>query len=490
MNVGIYYFRSLFSQSACSLSSGKLSDYLTNKGYITNIGLLKIDDFSWNAKYLNQIKKNNIIIYKTNYKDFEYGVRFFENIKNLYPNKKIFLTGPFSNLNEKEIKRKYKYIDGIFDIQNKNDIDMYLNEEQKLNNKPTIIYGIDRELEFMEKGSYINLEASVGCIYNCAFCHINILKYPKEEIEVEKLVDEIDFLVNKMNKKYLIFNDSVFWKGTIDNDRIYKIIKLIKRKQIKFYFMIYLSLSVKIPNELLDELISIGLVRVFFGVENISEDFQKNNNKYISSEKSLKFMELLKNKNVTYHIGFILFSPETIYNDLLLNIKFIYNIKKLIRPGMLVEKMRILPNSKKANMLKYSKLKIDQAYNYSFMDNKVEKCYNLLFEFYNKINIRYFEHFFTSIDLAIGILKREKKDKYYENEIKNYYKVLNNVNEVLYKIIDKMFKTFKYNEEDVVSLFDLYSLAEVNYINFVNKLKENDNYIYLMLPHGKEDLNV
>ena len=42
--VGIFYFRSLYSQSAASLSVGKFSDYLLNRGYKTNIYLLKNDD--------------------------------------------------------------------------------------------------------------------------------------------------------------------------------------------------------------------------------------------------------------------------------------------------------------------------------------------------------------------------------------------------------------------------------------------------------------
>ena len=38
--IGICYFRSLYSQSACSLSVSKVSDYLLNRGYETNLFLL------------------------------------------------------------------------------------------------------------------------------------------------------------------------------------------------------------------------------------------------------------------------------------------------------------------------------------------------------------------------------------------------------------------------------------------------------------------
>ena len=214
MNVGIYYFRSLYSQSVSSLSVGKFSDFLLTKGYNVKLGILKNYDFTYNREQLKSILSNDIIIYKTNYKDFEYGIRFFKSLKEMYPEKEIYITGPFANLNEKRIKSKYSFIKEIFNMQ---DIEMiekiFPTIEEKIVRKNTIVYGIDREIEYKERGKYINLEASTGCIYNCSFCHVNILKYPKNTVAIDKLIDEIDFLVNKMGKKYLIFNDSVFWKN-------------------------------------------------------------------------------------------------------------------------------------------------------------------------------------------------------------------------------------------------------------------------------------
>ncbi len=491
MNIGIFYYRSLYSQSICSLSVGKFSDFLLNRGYNVKLGVLKIDDFVYNRTQINNILANDIIIYKTNYKDFEYGIRFFKNLKEIYPNKEIYITGPFANLNANRIKESYKFINGIFNMQDIETIEKIFPtlKEQKVE-KSTVVYGIDREIEYLEKGKYINLEASTGCIYNCAFCHVNILKYPKNTIEVDRLVNEIDFLVNKMGKKYLIFNDSVFWKNNGDTDRLLKIIKEIKNRNIRFNFMIYLSITNKIPIELLDKLKTIGLIRVFFGVENISNKFQISNNKYVSETDTKKFIKILESRNITYHIGFILFSYETIYEDLLLNLNFLREIGKLFRPGILVEKMRILPGTKNSEILYNSLEKIDQAYNYKIKDERVEKCYNLICEYFKNINIRYFEHFFSSVNIAIAILKNYGLNDEFKNEIERYYTVLNEVNEKIYKILNEMFINFKYTETDVKILFDLYSKAEFMHIMFTQKLKEIVPDIFKMLPHGKEDINI
>ena len=490
MKVGIFYFRSLYSQSACSLSVGKFSDMLLNRGYNVELGILKNDDYAYNRKELKKILENDIIIYKTNYKDFEYGIRFFKNIKEKYADKKIYLTGPFANLNKERIEKKYDFIQDIINMQDINEIDNAFPIIGNTIKKDTVICGIDREMEYLEKGKYINLEASTGCIYNCAFCHINILNYKNETIEVNTIIDEIDFLVNKMHKNYLIFNDSVFWKNEKDTVRILQIVDKIKKRNIKFYFMIYLSLTSKIPIDLLDKLKEIGLIRVFFGVENVSKNFQTNNNKYISEKDTKDFIKLLEDRDITYHIGFILFSYDTVYDELFLNLHFLKDIKKLFRPGIIVEKMRILPKSKNEQILYECNDKIDQSYNYIIKDSKVQKAYELTREYFQNINIRNFEHFFSSTNIAICMLKREKLEKMFKEEIDNYYETLDYTNREIYEILNRIYLSLKYIDTDISKLLDLYSNAETMYINFTQKLSVIAPEIFMSLPHGKEELNI
>ena len=487
--VGICYFRSLYSQSACSLSMGKFSDYLLNRGYRTSLFLLKNDDHISFIKNYENIIKNDIIIYKTNYKDFEYGIRLFKNIL-LNTNKKLYLTGPFAIMNRKKILEKYSFVEEIFDVQDRESIDLIFNDLGKKEKKDSVICGIDRELEKKEKGHYINLESSTGCIYNCAFCHIKLMNYEKTEKNMKLVVEEIEQLQKKLGKKYFIFNDSVFWKSEKDNGRIEEFINLIKEKKIKIYFMIYLSLTIKISDKLLEKLRDVGLIRVFFGVENISTSFSINNHKYISSSDTEKFIDKLENLNISYHIGFMLFSRRTKYEELKENIDFLYKIKKLFRPGMLVEKMRILPNSEDSNNLFEDESRIDQAYNYIIEDGKVEVYYHLINRLFSNINIRNFEQFFSGIKIGLTILKREKFYSKYEELEKKYQITLHCINNGIYEILLDKLENLELDNYDIEKIENLYSIAESNYIEFMHYLKKNNNEIYETIPHGTEDLNV
>ena len=173
-----------------------------------------------------------------------------------------------------------------------------------------------------------------------------------------------------------------------------------------------------------------------------------------------------------------------------MNLKFLKDIKKLFRPGIIVEKMRILPQSKNENVLYESNDIIDKAYNYKIKDNKVQKAYELTIDFFKNIKIRNFEHFFSSINIAICMIKREKLEKEFEKEFHYYDKTLELINEEIFKILDRMYLNLEYLAEDIKTLLDLYSKAELMYINFTEKLKDISPDIFDSLPHGKEDLNI
>ena len=485
-SIGICYFRSLFSQSACSLSVGKFSHFLLNRGYNTNLYLLEKNNYVELINNIDSILKNDMIIYKTNYKDFEYGIRLFENIIKK-SNKPFYLIGPFSIMNKNSIKEKYSFITDVIDIQD-NNIEKIFDIIGPRISKETIISGVDRELEFKEKGRYINVEASTGCIYNCAFCHINLIGYRKSTKEITLLINEIEELYYRLGKRYFIFNDSVFWKNNDDNERIELFVKLLKQKNIRINFMIYLSLTNKIDNELLEKLKSVGLIRVFFGVENISKDFMTLNHKYTSKDDTINFIKILNNLNISYHIGFILLSRETKFDDIKENIDFLYQIRKLFRPGILVEKMRILPSSTSSQYLYYDNSKIDQAYNYHMIDSKVEEYYTVINDLFKNINIRNFEQFFSGINLSLAILK-DRNINIYDYE-KKYNKTLDIINNGVYEILINELNKLVVSSSDVEKLMDLYSIAENNYFDYMNYLKNENQKVYEMIPHGQERMNV
>ena len=178
-----YYFRSLYSQSACSFSVGKASKYLLDNGYSTEIRLLHTDDYAVNMQAFDGIDEYDIIVYKANYKDFNYGIELFRAIKNRYPNISLYITGPFCVLNQERITSKYDFVDKVINIQTTCHIsETFPTLDGGDVAKSTVIGEIDRQVEATEMGTYVNLEASSGCVNRCNFCHIYLLpslhKYP------------------------------------------------------------------------------------------------------------------------------------------------------------------------------------------------------------------------------------------------------------------------------------------------------------------------
>ena len=152
--------------------------------------------------------------------------------------------------------------------------------------------------------------------------------------------------------------------------------------------------------------------------------------------------------------------------------------------------MRILQNSKDSKCLYVDKNKTDQAYNYRIDDPKAEKFYVIINQLFSNTNIRNFEQFFSGIKIALTIIKRENLISNYIDYEKKYNDNLYLVNKNMYVILTGLLKKLELSEDEVIEIKRLYSKAEVNYIEFMNYLKNNNRNIYETIPHGTEDLNV
>ncbi len=490
MKVSILYFRSLYSQSASSLSSAKFSADLLSKGYDTYINLLSKTDYYKNLDGFKNLEQADIIVYKTNFKDFEIGINIVKNLWEKDNSRPIYLAGPFALLNEQSIVEKYPFIKAIINFERPETYSKYFEIIGEPINKPTLIAGVDRQIEHQEKGYYVNLESGSGCVNKCNFCHINLLGYPFRIYDVKNVVDEMEQLNKKLGKRYFIFNDSIFYRGSADRKRILDFCEEIKKRNLHIYFYIYLSLYPMIPQDLLMALKEVGLIRVFFGIESVTQDFQENNPKKVTSDSSDNFMQLLKDNNISYHIGFMLFHPDEKYESVLINLKYLLKINKMHRIGVILEKMRIVPKSPNCDILEYNPTQIDQAYNYHFKYQNTEQLFNLYNAFFKNIDIRSFEQFFTGFDIARTVLVREGKQQKYATEIQTTLDLLTQVNQELYALCEYIYnnKTFDGAHKD--RLLKLYAVAQMNYCGFIDKLKAQDFEIFNMLPHGKEELNI
>jgi len=77
-----------------------------------------------------------------------------------------------------------------------------------------------------------------------------------------------------------------------------------------------------ITRESIDVLDELGLFRVFLGVENASENGLRNLNRKQTIDQSLTALEILNDFDVHLSFNLLMFEPDTIMDDLLVNLRF------------------------------------------------------------------------------------------------------------------------------------------------------------------------
>lgn len=484
LRIGLLYFRSLYSQSINSLTVDKIYSALKYKNVSVKQFLLMKENHYLNFKASNEMNDVDVIIYKVNYQDFEYGIRFIKGIaqKN---DVAIILIGPFACLNKERIMEKYPFVTNVYSPM---ELNLYLS---KLVKEPIDAIRCGAKYRQVDEiGRYANIEYSSGCIYKCSFCHIPLSGGVVFVRSAEDVVEEIEYLNEKYLKKYFIFNDSIFWKGKKDTKFINEFCNLIREKKLKVYFMIYLALGSNIPQDLLIRLKEAGLVRVFFGVENITDDFQSHNPKKVSRDLSEKFMDRLENLDISYHIGFMIFYPQLKFENILVNLNYLKEHNKMFRLGIIREKMRIIPNSTHSQLLFEKKDKVDQAYNYNFLDSRVDSIYEAYCSLIESISYRSFESFFTNLDLLNSMLCHDKKEGLIDDLIDSFADFKTDVNNRLYHIFENIYMGDDI-EQNISILHDIYSDSEFYYLEYLNQIKIRSLEDYLAnIPHGKEEANV
>lgn len=411
MAIQLIAYRSLLSQSAASLTLGSLGAYLRSKEFDVRFSLWTKNDLR-NAIEIQRTREPLIIIAKPNFKDHEEMLPLLYALKNGNIANRIFLCGPFAALNAKSILEKNLWIDGI--IMNaveetaatllasmNTSCDTWdLECAGGIWRDPTTqlctVYKVrvpqlsmddlpfsTRDIERCEKGAFVNIEASRGCIFQCSFCHVppttektshSALIYKRSS---KLVVQEMKIIQQKLGKSLFIFNDSCFWASQSDDTRISELCDVLDQEALDIRMYVYLRCSPFVGEDLLKRLVNVGLTRVFLGIENVAEESQKVFQKRIIEHSYETLKKLLDPMRVNIHIGYITFEPYSSLQNIRSNIDYLYNIGKLFRLGVVLEPVRIVPmtslyhqlirEGRMAGNLPYNRI----TYGYSFLHPEV-----------------------------------------------------------------------------------------------------------------------
>lgn len=171
---------------------------------------------------------------------------------------------------------------------------------------------------------------SRGCWRNCAFCSINAwydrVGGKKFRIRsIDNIVSEMKELYDRYGVRIFNFQDDNFFLP--DKNQALKRFEDL-RDQLAQEGVEDIAIAIKArPDSITRESISVlddlGLFRVFLGVENASENGLANLNRKQTVEQSLNALEILNDFDVHLAFNLLMFEPDTVMDDLLVNLRFI-----------------------------------------------------------------------------------------------------------------------------------------------------------------------
>ncbi|MFH1637934.1 MAG: radical SAM protein [Candidatus Woesearchaeota archaeon] len=455
--VKLVFYRTLYSQSAASVTMGTVCSLLREKGIDAELCLLKRDQNLRNEigickKLFKGSEQYQVVIAKPNFKDNTLMLPLLKEAKDKRIFRRVFLCGPLATLNAESIMDNNGWLDGIilgypeetacelvssmtesFSWNLKCKGGLWRNPQDKTVCSPgpreqkiqlDQLPFPSRDIEKSENAAYVNMEASRGCAQGCSYCHIppysgmchakgRMVKSPK------RVVDEIEILNKELKKTLFIFNDSHFWKDETDDSRILDFCEEIKKRNLDIKFYIYLRCNPSPNEKVINALSDAGLARAFLGLENASKESLRIYNKNLRPEDFLKIRERFEKRNINVHIGYIVFNPYSTLNDIKTNIDFLYKINKILRIGVILEQVRAVPCTSFYSKLVQDgildpKLRYDKiTYGYKYLHPKVNNLFKAIQKmFLEKLNNLgyYVEYYCVSGHLLKSLVLKENKD--------------------------------------------------------------------------------
>lgn len=151
------------------------------------------------------------------------------------------------------------------------------------------------------------IQTSRGCPFTCNFC-MNPGGRIVRARSVETTLDEIGFLLDKMQPKSLYFGDEIF---TVKKSRVMEICEgMIRRgyhKRVKWWCQTHVN---TLDRELVKVMKEAGCILVGLGIETGDEETLKHMGKGINKDKIKKAIKILKEEKLNFDSMFILGQPN------------------------------------------------------------------------------------------------------------------------------------------------------------------------------------
>lgn len=191
---------------------------------------------------------------------------------------------------------------------------------------------MNRDLLEEQTNNLFQLTTSRGCTSACTFCCSN--SYWRDEnakrkfrcMSPERVVSEIEYVVNKYGKKRIAFTDNSYEDPGNNFERQLSIAELLIQKNLQVGYNVNYRVNFykSVSEEFIDKMIESGLCSVFLGVESGNQFDLNLYNKRVTVKDCFESINFFKKyKGLSVMIGFISLNPYSTMDRLSKNIDFL-----------------------------------------------------------------------------------------------------------------------------------------------------------------------
>ena len=473
-HIGICYIASFLEQNNynvdiidCTAEDLELTDLfktLNNRSY----DVVGISTYEYNFKSVKSIVKkvrelyeNCFIVLGGYLPSLQYNEIFKEKLD---INCCVYGEGEYTMLdivNAIEKEEDWKKINGI----------VYEENNKIVKNDPrTLIEDLDilpfPKRKKLQYNSVANIITSRGCYANCSFCsNREIFKLsPGKAVRIrgiDKVVEEIEYLVNTLGFKRIDINDDNFiGSSKFQKRRLNEFCDLIKEKKLNFSFRSFSRADDLINNaDMIDRLKEVGLEFLIVGIESFVQRQLDFFNKRVTVEENIKAIKIIQEKNLDVFFGFILLDPYSTIEEVIENLTVLKNLdilKDAYKHRQPISASNILYVHKGTDVHKHlveKGLYTDNPKGYEFVHDEINLFTEILQEWKNRI----LQLFLSSIDTD---LYKEDPEKF---KLFLYYKDLEFLLSVSYQI-----KEAKVNNDNYKEFIESFILSHMTIQSLLN----------------------
>jgi len=234
---------------------------------------------------------------------------------------------------------------------------------------------------------YATIIAGRGCTNDCSFCNSREFYTRssgprKRQRKPEMVVDEMEFLSREKGCSVFLFQDDDFPVSTFrSSDWIIRFCNELKNRGLHKEIMWKINCR---PDEVEMNTFTLmkesGLYLVFLGIDDGTNTGLSWINKHMTVERSLQGIETLKELNIGFDFGFMLFQPLTTFRSLYTNLAFLKTIcGDGYTPVTFLKMMPYYETSVEKFLIAEGRLKGDPGFrDYDFIEDSMNRYFDFI----------------------------------------------------------------------------------------------------------------